>query len=323
LRAGTAVASSGGTCAQIVLLTGASHHAERGDGPLIDLPGSLQPLLLLERDQRLPGTRPHDSVGKADVEAFLFQDHLRLPNLLPAEHCPTSRSDTGLLVLLRLLSLVLLRLVRLRLPSLQSGTVALGRARALNIGPILLGWFGLLDLPLLGLIVLVLRLRASLVPLLLALALRLVLLSLVLLRLVRLRLPSLQSGTVALGRARILNIGPILLGWFGLLGFPLLGLVVLVLRLRASLVPLLLALAAVGLVLLVSSVPILGFLRMLPLFALLLVWHWFGLLGFPLLGLVVLVLRLLLLALAAVGLVLVASSVPILGLLQACNTPHL
>jgi hypothetical protein len=160
--------------------------------------------------------RAHDSVGKADVEAFLFQDHLRLPNLLRAEmHCVTGRADTGLLVLQRrvLRRLVLLRLVLLRL----------------------------------------------------------VLLSLVLLRLVRLRLPLLQSGTVALGRARAWNIGPILLDGFGLLDFSHLSLVVLVLRLRAALVPLHLALAAVGLVLFVSSVPILGFLLMLPLFALLLV----------------------------------------------------
>jgi hypothetical protein len=56
----------------------------------------LQPLLLLERDQRLPGTGPI-IVGKADVKPS-FQDHLRLPNLLPAEQCPTGRSDTGLLV---------------------------------------------------------------------------------------------------------------------------------------------------------------------------------------------------------------------------------
>ncbi len=129
---------------------------------------------------------------------------------------------------------------------------------------------------------------------------RLVLLSLVLVRLVRLRLPLLQIGMVALGRARALNVGPILLGGFGLLDFPHLGLVVLVLRLRAALVPLLLALTAAGLVLFVSSVPILGRLFMLHLFALLLVCYARGLSS----RLVRMLLRLLLHLRGAIGLTL-------------------
>ena len=101
---------------------------------LVHLPSSLQTLLLLVRHQSLTGTRAQLSVKLSDIEPFLFQDGLSLPNLVTAPiHRASNCSGRVLLTawrlgLLRLVagveylfSLVLpLRLLRLRrLPLLQ------------------------------------------------------------------------------------------------------------------------------------------------------------------------------------------------------------
>jgi hypothetical protein len=100
---------------------------------LVHLASSLQTLLLLVRHQSLTGTRPQLSVKLSDIEAFLFQDGLSLPNLVTAQINRASDCSgrvlltawrLGLLRLvlaLSLLSFVLpLRLLRLRcLPLLQ------------------------------------------------------------------------------------------------------------------------------------------------------------------------------------------------------------
>jgi hypothetical protein len=84
LRVGTALAGRRGLArARSPLLPGHVRQSERGDGLGIDLPASLEALLALERDQGLRGARTEHSVRLAtDVESFLDQHHLNLPDLL-------------------------------------------------------------------------------------------------------------------------------------------------------------------------------------------------------------------------------------------------
>lgn len=79
----------------ISLLPGHVREAERCDGSAIDLAGGLEALLPLERDQGLPGARAQHAIGLPDVEPFLDQDHLHLPDLLRAE-AQRARPDADL-----------------------------------------------------------------------------------------------------------------------------------------------------------------------------------------------------------------------------------
>jgi len=81
LRGGTALTGRRGLAR--ALLSGHVRQSERGDGLGINLPASLEALLALERDQGLRGAPTEDSVRlAADVESFLDQHHLNLPDLL-------------------------------------------------------------------------------------------------------------------------------------------------------------------------------------------------------------------------------------------------
>jgi len=95
LRGGTALTGRRGLAR--ALLSGHVRQSERGDGLGIDLPASLEALLALERDQGLRGARTEHSVRLAtDVESFLDQQHLNLPDLLRVQiECGSAHRRTA------------------------------------------------------------------------------------------------------------------------------------------------------------------------------------------------------------------------------------
>jgi hypothetical protein len=84
--------ASGGRLAGTALSALLDVDAERTDRTLVDLPGRLQALLPLERDQRLPGAQAEHAIGLADIEPLLIQHDLHLPDLLHAQRdrCATA-----------------------------------------------------------------------------------------------------------------------------------------------------------------------------------------------------------------------------------------
>jgi len=84
LRASTALAGGGGL-SRSTLLSAQVRQSERADGLIVNLPGGLKTLLALERSQGLNGGLIQHAVRLVDVEPFLDQHRLHLPDLLGAE----------------------------------------------------------------------------------------------------------------------------------------------------------------------------------------------------------------------------------------------
>ena len=80
LACGAAALASRGTA------LGAAHvrYSERRDGLIVDAAGGRETLLPLEDRQRADCSRAEPAVRSSDVEAFLDQDRLNLPDLLLA-----------------------------------------------------------------------------------------------------------------------------------------------------------------------------------------------------------------------------------------------
>jgi hypothetical protein len=70
------------------LLPGRAGDLQRRLGLDVDAPAGLQALLLLERNERLPGARTELAIRLADKEPLLLEDDLHLADLFHAEtHC--------------------------------------------------------------------------------------------------------------------------------------------------------------------------------------------------------------------------------------------